>query len=60
MMAQSRDDGYSMYEQARITRLKLYVRQCLVCQKRLKKDQECTHTSRRKLHKGEVKDIEND
>jgi len=55
----ARDDGYSQYEQARITRLKLYVRQCLVCGKRLKIDQECTHVSRRKLHKGEVKDIEN-
>lgn len=58
MARQSKDDGYSMYEQARITRLKLYVRECLVCRKRLKKDQECTHTSRRKLHKGETKDIE--
>ena len=53
----SNDDGYSMYQQARNTRLKLYVRQCLVCQKRLKIDQECTHTSRRKLRKGEVKNI---
>ncbi len=52
------DDGYSMYEQARNTRLKLYVRQCLVCNKRLKIDQECTHTSRRKLRKGEVKNID--
>ncbi len=54
----SGDDGYSMYEQARNTRLKLYVRQCLVCNKRLKIDQECTHTSRRKLRKGEVKNID--
>ena len=54
---QKNDDGYSQYEQARITRLKLYVRECLVCHKRLKKDQECTHTSRRKLHKGEIKEI---
>ena len=57
-MAKSRDDGYSQYEQARITRLKLYVRQCLVCSKRLKKDQECTHVSRRKLRRGETKDID--
>jgi len=53
----TRDDGYSMYQQARITRLKLYVEECLVCHKRLKKDQECTHTKRRKLHKGEIKDF---
>ena len=52
------EGGYSMYQQARITRLKLYVRECLVCNKRLKIDQECTHTKRRKLHKGEKKDID--
>jgi len=57
-MPKRKDDGYSHYEQARITRLKLYVRECLVCHKRLKIDQECTHTSRRKLHKGEVKNID--
>jgi len=51
------DDGYSMYQQARITRLKLYVKECLVCHKRLKKDQECTHTTRRKLRKGETKEF---
>ncbi len=56
-MARYGDDGYSQYEQARITRLKLYVEECLVCHKRLKKDQECTHTKRRKLHKGEIKDF---
>lgn len=49
------DTGYGQYDQARITRLKLYVEECLVCHKRLKKDQECTHTSRRKLRKGESK-----
>lgn len=47
------DGHYSMYEQARITRLKLYVVECLVCRKRLKKGQECTHTSRRKAKRGE-------
>lgn len=55
MGRQPNDDGYSMYQQARITRLKLYVEECLVCHKRLKKDQECTHKSRRKLRKGESK-----
>lgn len=57
MGRQSNDDGYSMYQQARNTRLKLYVEECLICHKRLKKDQECTHTSRRKIRKGEVKDF---
>lgn len=47
------EGGYSMYEQSRITRLKLYVVECLVCRKRLKKGEQCTHTSRRKARRGE-------
>jgi len=37
--------------------MRRYVEECLVCHKRLKKDQECTHTSRRKLRKGESKEF---
>jgi len=40
-----------------LARLKLYVEECLVCRKRLKKDQECTHKTRRKLRKGEKKEF---
>jgi len=34
-----------------------YVEECLVCRKRLKKDQECTHKTRRKLRRGEKFDF---